>query len=82
MNCLKYRGYRINYINSAFIIINHVLALYSLQYIDSVRKFLDVIILYQLGGMSITSGSHRLWSHRSYKAKDLTRFILMLFIST
>tara|TARA_Y100000817_G_C16825860_1_gene531177 strand:+ start:374 stop:1237 length:864 start_codon:yes stop_codon:yes gene_type:complete len=81
MNCLKYRGYRINYINSAFIIINHVLALYSLQYIDSVRKFLDVIILYQLGGMSITSGSHRLWSHRSYKAKDLTRFILMLFIS-
>ena len=63
------------------IIINHILALYSIQYIDSFSTFMTVFLLYQIGGLSITMGSHRLWSHRSYKAKDPTRFLLMLIIS-
>ena len=42
---------------------------------------MTVFLLYQIGGLSITMGTHRLWSHRSYKAKDPTRFLLMLIIS-
>lgn len=32
--------------------------------------------MYQLGGFGITAGAHRLWSHRSYKAKWPLRLIL------
>lgn len=31
-----------------------------------------------LGGLGITAGAHRLWSHRSYKANYFFRFILMI----
>ena len=71
----------INYINSLFVIINHILAIYSIQYINSYRTFFELLIQYQVCAMSITAGTHRLWSHRSYKASDPFRFMLMLFIS-
>jgi len=32
--------------------------------------------LYQLGGLGITAGAHRLWAHKSYKAKWPLRFFL------
>lgn len=35
--------------------------------------------LYTLSGLGITAGAHRLWAHRSYKAKWPLRVILMLF---
>lgn len=34
-----------------------------------------------IGGFGITGGVHRLWSHRSYKAKTPLRIILMLCFS-
>ena len=77
----KLESYKINYINCLFITINHLLAIYSIQYIDSLSILGEVLLQYQLCGLSITAGSHRLWSHRSYKAKDPMRFLLMLFIS-
>ena len=36
------------------------------------------VVLYWLGGLGITMGAHRLWSHKSYKAAWPTRFALML----
>lgn len=74
-------NYNINFINSIFIILNHFFAIYSINYIDNYQTFLELIIQYQLCAISITSGTHRLWSHRSYKAKTPTRFFLMLLIS-
>jgi stearoyl-CoA desaturase (delta-9 desaturase) len=35
--------------------------------------------LYIIGGLGITAGAHRLWSHRSYKATAPMRFMLMIF---
>jgi stearoyl-CoA desaturase (delta-9 desaturase) len=35
-------------------------------------------ILYYLGGIGITSGYHRLWSHRSFDAKGIAKIPLML----
>ena len=77
----KIYKYNINYKNTVFIISNHILALYSIQYIDSIYTLGLIVLQYQLCGISITTGSHRLWSHRSFKAKDPLRFLLMLFIS-
>jgi len=37
--------------------------------------------LYMLGGIGITAGAHRLWAHRSYKAKWPLRVILACFQS-
>lgn len=34
-----------------------------------------------LGGFGVTGGVHRLWSHRSYKARTPLRIILMLCFS-
>lgn len=32
-----------------------------------------------MSGLGITAGAHRLWAHRSYKAKLPLRIILMIF---
>lgn len=32
-----------------------------------------------MSGLGITAGAHRLWAHRSYKAKLPLRIILMVF---
>lgn len=32
-----------------------------------------------MSGLGITAGAHRLWAHRSYKAKLPLRVILMIF---
>ena len=36
-------------------------------------------LLYMMGGLGITAGAHRLWSHRSYKAKLPLRILLGFF---
>jgi stearoyl-CoA desaturase (delta-9 desaturase) len=38
-----------------------------------------VWLLNVAGGLGITAGAHRLWSHRSFKAKTPLRVILMIF---
>ena len=37
------------------------------------------VLLYQAGGLGITAGAHRLWAHRSYKAKWPLRLLLVIF---
>lgn len=37
------------------------------------------MFLYSLSGLGITAGAHRLWAHRSYKARFPLRVILMIF---
>ncbi|RZC41952.1 hypothetical protein BDFB_014972, partial [Asbolus verrucosus] len=43
------------------------------------RISISAILLYQFGRLGITAGVHRLWSHRSYKAKWPLRLILTFF---
>lgn len=43
------------------------------------KTILFAYILYIVTGLGITAGAHRLWSHRSYKAKWPLRLILGLF---
>lgn len=43
--------------------------------------FAEMMFLYMIGGMGITCGAHRLWSHRAYKANAPFRAFLMLLTS-
>ena len=35
--------------------------------------------MYWMGGLGVTAGAHRLWAHRTYKAKFILRLLLMAF---
>lgn len=37
------------------------------------------MLMYSFSGLGITAGAHRLWAHRSYKAKFPLRVLLALF---
>lgn len=60
----------------------HLGALVGLKQIFTTAQIKTTIlayILYNLGGLGITAGAHRLWSHRSYKAKWPLRIMLCCF---
>ena len=43
------------------------------------KNMISALLLYIAAGLGITAGAHRLWSHRSYKAKLPLRILLALF---
>jgi len=59
----------------------HLGAMYGL-YLCFSAKLLTLLFafsLYYMGGLGITAGSHRLWAHRSYKARFPLRCLLAIF---
>ncbi|CAG9815709.1 unnamed protein product [Phaedon cochleariae] len=60
----------------------HAVAVYGLYLMFTSAKLVTSIygiLLYQMGGLGITAGAHRLWAHRSYKAKWPLKLILTAF---
>jgi len=59
----------------------HLAALYGILTIPSCKKetLIWAFVLWPISGFGITVGAHRLWSHRSYEAGFLVRFMLMIF---
>ncbi|XP_049775504.1 acyl-CoA Delta-9 desaturase-like [Schistocerca cancellata] len=60
----------------------HFAALYGAYLMFSSAKILTsifAILMYQVSGLGITAGAHRLWSHRSYQARWPLRVLLMVF---
>jgi len=43
------------------------------------QTWIFIVLLYFASGLGITAGAHRLWAHRSYKAKIPAKLILLLF---
>ncbi|XP_047357293.1 acyl-CoA Delta-9 desaturase-like isoform X2 [Vespa velutina] len=59
----------------------HISALYGLYMCFTVAKLITVIYTFLIGfvaGFGVTAGAHRLWAHKSYKAKWPMRVILMI----
>uniref|UniRef100_T1IHS8 Fatty acid desaturase domain-containing protein n=1 Tax=Strigamia maritima TaxID=126957 RepID=T1IHS8_STRMM len=59
----------------------HLAAVYGLYLLIFQAKTLTLVwtyVLYILSGMGITAGAHRLWAHRSYKARLPLRIFLAL----
>ncbi|KAG5669822.1 hypothetical protein PVAND_000115 [Polypedilum vanderplanki] len=63
----------------------HIGFLYGLYYLIALKaKFYTYIwffVLIYVTGLGITAGAHRLWSHRSYKAKLPLRVLLLIFFT-
>lgn len=60
----------------------HVAALYGLWLMITAARLyttLFAVVLYLTSGLGITAGAHRLWAHRSYKAKLPLRILLTVF---
>ncbi|XP_075526491.1 stearoyl-CoA desaturase 5-like isoform X1 [Dermacentor variabilis] len=60
----------------------HLISLYGFYLIFFTVQWKTVLaayILYTLSGIGITAGSHRMWSHKSYKAKLPYRIMMMVF---
>ncbi|XP_031565068.1 stearoyl-CoA desaturase 5-like [Actinia tenebrosa] len=71
---------QIVWINVVFMILLHLMALYGIVLFPRLKilTMLWVILCHHFGGLGITMGAHRLWAHRSYKAKWPLRLILMV----
>jgi len=61
-------------------IILHSLALYGLTFLPSLtwQSWIFLLATYQFSGAGITAGAHRLWSHKTYKAKSPLRLFLAI----
>ncbi|KAH8247057.1 hypothetical protein KR032_008292 [Drosophila birchii] len=60
----------------------HLAALYGAYLLVTSAKWQTIAfayILYVASGLGITAGAHRLWAHRSYKAKWPLRLLLVIF---
>ncbi|XP_016979133.1 acyl-CoA Delta-9 desaturase-like [Drosophila rhopaloa] len=60
----------------------HLAALYGAYLMVASAKWQTVVfayLLYVVSGLGITAGAHRLWAHRSYKAKWPLRLLLVIF---
>jgi len=55
-----------------------VVGLYQLLYTAQWKTVIWTMVLYHFYGLGITMGAHRLWAHRSYKARLPLRIALMI----
>ena len=60
-------------------ILLHLMALYSLTLLSGMSPYswLWLVATYLFSGAGITAGAHRLWSHRTYKAKLPLRSVVI-----
>lgn len=63
-----------------YVTLVHSTALYGIAKLSqcTTQTLLWAFILWPISGFGITVGVHRLWSHRSYEAHALLRFVLMM----
>ena len=72
---------RLNWFNVAMVSAMHVGALYALLRCAPAASYRTLglaFLLYQLSGLGITAGAHRLWAHKSYSAHWTVRVALSL----
>jgi stearoyl-CoA desaturase (Delta-9 desaturase) len=72
-----------NYPMGIYITLAHIAAVFGIWKVPQCNPLtlLWAFLLWPITGLGITAGVHRLWSHRSYDATFLLRFILMLLNS-
>merc|ERR1712070_1057713 len=72
----------IEWVKSTYLAIVHIGALYGIYLLAQGKVHYNSIILgfalYFIGGLGITAGAHRLWTHQSYKATLALELILAL----
>lgn len=77
----EHKKLQIKWLNVMLFIILHWAALYGLYLLLFAAQLKTIVFWYLYGtlsGMGITAGAHRLWSHRTYKAKMPCQVLLMI----
>lgn len=77
----NYKYPQIVWTNIYLFAILHLIYFYGLYYAIFYATWTTWMFMYAwsvLGGLGITAGAHRLWSHKSYKATYSLRFFLMI----
>ncbi|XP_012532278.1 acyl-CoA Delta(11) desaturase [Monomorium pharaonis] len=72
----------INIIAITFLHLFFVYVCLTFKFLENLKTTLWIFIVYAIGGLGITAGAHRLWTHRSYKAKRPFRILLLLFYTS
>lgn len=74
---------KIDWVVTSFLIITPILGLYGVFTCDfNWKTYLVAFIFYYFGGIGITAGYHRLWSHRSYDAHWTVQLALLFLGSS
>ncbi len=76
------RQYALVWRNIAAFAYVHIAALYGFYLLFTSAKIYTILfamVLYSISVLGITAGAHRLWAHRSYKAKLPLRLLLIVF---
>ncbi|KAJ3641784.1 hypothetical protein Zmor_028262 [Zophobas morio] len=76
----KYR-WQVVWRNVLIFVYLHVAAFYGIYYFFTAAKALTLLysfITVSISSLGVTMGAHRLWAHRSYKAKFPLRVLLMI----
>lgn len=79
---LNQRHYKLVWRNIIAFTYVHIAAVYGLWLMLTAAKLYTILfalMLYTVSGLGITAGAHRLWAHRSYKAKLPLRILLAVF---
>ncbi|KAL6074631.1 Acyl-CoA desaturase [Balamuthia mandrillaris] len=70
----------INWVTTTYLFVTPLIALYGLITCEHYwQTWLLAFVHYQLGGQGITMGYHRLFSHRSFSAHPIVKYILLFF---
>lgn len=71
---------KINWVTTLFLILSPILAVYGLVYCEYYwQTWVLMFVHYIAGGLAITAGYHRLFSHRAYSASPLFKYTLLFF---
>ncbi|KAH7708688.1 FAT-6 protein [Aphelenchoides avenae] len=62
-----------------FLHIGALVGLYQLFTVATWPTFFFTFFCYVISGLGITAGAHRLWAHKSFKAKTPLKLILLAF---
>lgn len=72
---------KINWVSMLYTLAMHTVATIGLFYIDSWWLMIEILVWQIVCGFGVTVGMHRLWSHRSFRARAPLRFLLMILAS-
>jgi stearoyl-CoA desaturase (delta-9 desaturase) len=79
----QYLYHNVRPVMATYIIGVHILGMFAVPCIFNCKAetILGLWIMYIFSGFGITAGAHRLWTHKSYKATSLYRWVVMFFNS-
>ncbi|XP_011637422.1 (11Z)-hexadec-11-enoyl-CoA conjugase-like [Pogonomyrmex barbatus] len=81
----KWFTMKLKWKNIIFISLLHISFVYvcfTFKFFENLKTLAWIFIMYLIGGIGVTGGAHRFWTHHAYKAKWPLRIILVIMYSS